>query len=234
MKAAVFTLTRDRLAYTKHCFAKLRELAGCEFDHFIVDNGSQDGTVDWLADAREHGHHLKYIRFVEQNRGLAFGCNEALFHIKDFGPYSAVVKFDNDCEALTSNFLARAVDFVASHPKAVCSPRVEGLGKPPPYEHPSQTVSFGERVLRMGHLGGICHIAPWDMYEQFPGWDTRLPIARGADSFLSAWLGRNGWAQFYLLDVTVNHYKTTGGQAKDFPEYFKRKKQEEVTRHGTG
>ena len=48
MNIAVLSLTRDRLDYTKHCFGRLIELAGCDFDWYITDQGSNDGTVDWL------------------------------------------------------------------------------------------------------------------------------------------------------------------------------------------
>ena len=49
-KIAVYTLTRDRIEYTKECFAMLESKAGIEYDHYIVDNGSQDGTVEWLKE----------------------------------------------------------------------------------------------------------------------------------------------------------------------------------------
>ena len=45
---AVLTLCRDRLAYTQHCFETLRDNAGCDFDHFVLDQGSMDGTDEWL------------------------------------------------------------------------------------------------------------------------------------------------------------------------------------------
>ena len=50
MNIAVLSLTRDRLPYTQHCFATLRENAGCEYDHYVLDQGSTDGTGDWLRD----------------------------------------------------------------------------------------------------------------------------------------------------------------------------------------
>lgn len=56
MNIAVYTLTRDRIEYTQRSFAALRENAGCEFVHVIVDNGSEDGTVDWILKyAEENG-----------------------------------------------------------------------------------------------------------------------------------------------------------------------------------
>jgi GT2 family glycosyltransferase len=46
MNVAVLTLTRDRLPYTQHCFATLKENAGCDYDHIVLDQGSTDGTAE--------------------------------------------------------------------------------------------------------------------------------------------------------------------------------------------
>jgi len=53
MKIAIYTLTRDRLQYTQDCFSSLWQNAGMPFDHYIVDNGSEDGTVEWLMQEAE-------------------------------------------------------------------------------------------------------------------------------------------------------------------------------------
>ena len=50
MKFAVLTLTRDRLEYTQHCFETLRQNAGCDYDHYVLDQGSEDGTRVALAE----------------------------------------------------------------------------------------------------------------------------------------------------------------------------------------
>ena len=60
MRVAVLSLTRDRLVYTRHCFAKLHEFAGCEFDHYVLDQGSKDGTDEWLT--MEYQPEYLYLR----------------------------------------------------------------------------------------------------------------------------------------------------------------------------
>lgn len=50
-KVAVFSLTYDRLAYTKECFDSMYKTAGYPIDvHVIVDNGSKDGTIEWVKE----------------------------------------------------------------------------------------------------------------------------------------------------------------------------------------
>jgi hypothetical protein len=88
---------------------------------------------------------------------------------------------------------------------------------------------FGHRVRQVGHLGGLCHVAPARAYEGFY-WDGgKIKLARGADSQFSSHLAEQGWRQYYLVDVEVSHYMTTKGQERDpeMAEYFQRKKVEE-------
>ncbi len=223
-RVAVMSLTRDRLKYTRHCFASLASEAGISYDHYVLDNGSGDGTVDWLSRL----FHSNRLILQQKNLGLAGGLNILLDRIKRENPsYDVIVKFDNDCEPVTEGFLAKAVDFVTRHPNAVCSPKVLGLGRPPSYE--PQGTMFGHRVRQVGHLGGLCHVAPARAHEGFY-WDGgKIKLARGADSYFSAHLARQGWRQYYLVDVEVSHYLTTRGQERD-PEmagYFQRKRVEE-------
>jgi len=42
MKIAIYTLTGDRLEYTKYCFDLLQKKAGYSYDHYIADNGSTE------------------------------------------------------------------------------------------------------------------------------------------------------------------------------------------------
>ena len=48
MKIAIFSLTKDRLYYTKKTLQSLKEKTHIPFDHFILDQDSQDKTVEWI------------------------------------------------------------------------------------------------------------------------------------------------------------------------------------------
>ena len=67
MKIAIYTLTRDRLLYTKQTFVSLWEHAGYPFDHFIVDNGSTDGTPEWLT---ENAGRFRALLLQPENPGI--------------------------------------------------------------------------------------------------------------------------------------------------------------------
>ena len=224
MKVAVITLTRDRLAYTKVCFAKLRELAGHPFDHFVLDNGSTDGTWDWLREEWAAGR-LRWIRGLNVNQGISLGCNEIIKNIMPFG-YDAILKFDNDCMPETPNFLARMVWVAEAAPNLVLSPWVNGITSKPSTRLPF--VAAGETLYLVGHCGGLCRLAPKAAHAGF-SYPGNLPYASGQDLAFSRHALDNYYIIAYMKDVVVQHYKTTGGQERD-PEmrsYFERKRREE-------
>jgi GT2 family glycosyltransferase len=64
------TLTRERLDYTKHCFRSLKENAGCVYDHYVLDQGSTDGTPEWLL-----SDPLLDVLAVDENIGCCRGWN---------------------------------------------------------------------------------------------------------------------------------------------------------------
>ena len=119
MRVAVLTLTRDRLAYTQHCFSRLRELAGCDYDHFVLDQASTDGTVDWLY-SEEAGIHA--VVEMPENIGIWRGFNVLVWNARVSG-YDVFVTFDNDCELLTDGAL-RDVCQAALDEDMALSPRI--------------------------------------------------------------------------------------------------------------
>jgi GT2 family glycosyltransferase len=99
---AVFSLTYDRLEYTKKSFASLVKTAGYKFDHYVVDNGSTDGTQEWLMEQYKK-KKLKQIKLNKSNEGISKASNDAIVMIKNHTnkPYDCIVKWDNDCIGLT-------------------------------------------------------------------------------------------------------------------------------------
>ena len=229
MRIAIYTLTRDRLEYTKHCFAVLREKAGYPFDHYVVDNGSRDGTGLWLIG--EHTEkRIRAIRLNGKNEGIARGCNQAIETILSAPePYDLIIKFDNDSEVVNENILSCVVNVYEQIPEDerddfILAPRDEGIVKQQPrheYYHLG-----GWRIGRPTMVGGRFMVVPAEIYKTYRFPDT-IPLARGADSALSHWHYKRSGRLGYIEDLVVNHYETTDGQARRYPEYFARKREEE-------
>ncbi len=225
MKVAVYTLTRDRLPYTQHCLSSFYENAGYPFKHFILDNGSQDGTPEWLRVNIPPEHTVIYS---QENLGIARAANQLRPQVLSSNP-DLIIKLDNDCEVLTPNILARIVAFY----EAV---KAEGAVLPvtSPLVHGLRT-----RVGRIGYakvglftleytqiVGGIFHVVPVGVYSQY-AYDETLPKAFGNDGHFCKWLRERGVPIGYISELDVAHYETTDGQELRFPVYFKRKRIEE-------
>jgi glycosyltransferase involved in cell wall biosynthesis len=230
MKIAVYTLTRDRLEYTKHCFGALRSMAGHSFDHFVVDNGSEDGTSTWL---QENADQFKGILLNDKNYGISEGSNEALGMIyveemKNHCRYDLIIKMDNDCEVVTPNILAIIASIYESlensEKKYILSPRVYGINNQP--ARGGNEIINGHKIGLTAIVGGLFHIVPREVYGlyQYP---LNTPKARGQDDDFCAWAKRMEYEVGYIEDIAVNHFETTNGQAQRFPDYFKRKWEEE-------
>src|SRR5690348_10517273 len=123
MKISVLTLCRDRVEYTRHCFETLRANAGVAYDHFVLDQASQDDTWDYLSSLP-----LEQRVRVDENIGLCPGLNRLL----DAGAadgYDIDVRYDNDCEVLQPDTL-RTVAQLALENDLILAPRVLGLKNP--------------------------------------------------------------------------------------------------------
>jgi GT2 family glycosyltransferase len=211
VRVAVLSLTRDRLAYTKHCFDSLAKHAGCDYDHFILDQGSQDGT-------RKALEAFPNVVLLKHNIGISRGMN-VLLEIVDGEGYDVVVKFDNDCELLTPNTLL-AVSRLALEGNSLMSPRILGLQNPPPVNGSFEFM--GNTILDINQIGGIFLAAPAHVYETFR-YDPDNPMFGGDDVQICRWWRKSGGKCGYVAEYEANHYETTEGQQERYPDYFDRK-----------
>lgn len=222
MKVAIYTIVRDRLEYTQHCFKTLQELAGYPYDHFIIDNGSDRDTVDWLY---EHVSEFKLIVFETDNTGISAASNIALDYISD-GEYDLICKMDNDCEIVTPDLVKSMVELYSKiHKSMLLSPRVSGIDRQPRRVYNIQ--AGGYTVGRTGIVGGLCHWMLSAEYQQYR-YPATLPKAWGQDDDFCNWCYQRGIDIGYVEALEVSHYETTAGQMRRYPEYFARKFAEET------
>lgn len=227
IKVAVFSLTKDRLSYTKDCFNSLYAKAGYKFDHFIVDNGSTDGTAEYLQAEMVRNPRIKFVDLQKKNIGISKASNIALKQIMT-GGYDIVIKYDNDCLSRTDGWVSTMVDLFKRNRMLCLSPYPEGLKDSPGGTPRIEYGRFdGYMVGLTTHLGGFCHVAPRSVYEQFR-WREDQPLHGLQDLELSQWLTKNGYQMAYVEDLKVEHYRGTVKQHEDFPEYFKLREYEKT------
>jgi len=204
MKVLIFTLTHNRILYTKHCFSQLEKLAGYPYQHFIVENGSNDGTAEWLMARDQYD-----ARFLPENKGITGGIKEVARHIIDFYPdIDLVIKFDNDCEVISADIIKRVVEFYEKNgPLWIVSPKIHGLNHPP---QGCTTDQNGFNVELLPHIGGIFYAMPVAGFIEM----AKMPLCR--DVKMSEYFVRHGFRIGYLADLHANHYETTNGQVERY------------------
>ena len=98
-RISIIILTWNVIEYTKLCLDSLKNKIGYEpCDVYVVDNGSSDGTVEYLRT-------LDWIHLIENKENLGFvrGNNVAIDQIKD----GDVVLLNNDIIIEQADWLQR-------------------------------------------------------------------------------------------------------------------------------
>lgn len=219
LKVAVFTMTLDRLDYTKKMYEAMNRTADYPFNWFVLDQGSVDGTAEWLDG--------KAITVKEdKNIGIAKGWERLINKITTTDKYDIVVKLDNDAEMLTKGWLKEMVDLFERNKKVILSPYVEGLDNSPGgvlrqrQDGESPYIIINDKVFGIvPNLGGICFASPIELYDGF-----KFPedIKGNKDYYLSKYAQSLGYALLYMEEYRVAHMDGTDGQHKRYPDYFKK------------
>lgn len=229
-KIAIFTLVRDRLEYTKKTFEEMRKTAGIDFHHFIIDNGSKDGTTEWLKEWAPEDKHVKKVIYSEDNKGLWVAINILMQETNNFEGYDYVCKIDNDVEFFpdkSKDWLLKlyktAMASMGEH--WILSPYIGGLGgHSGGAPRNGVTLIHQQQVSLSRHVGGICLFTDREAYNEFmPETHSK---ARGWDVFFCSKLRSRGYSCGYIEDIIIKHRDTTSGQNKKFPKYLQRKQNE--------
>lgn len=227
---AIFSLTYDRLETTKVALESLYKTVGYDFDHYIVDNGSTDGTVEWLKDWASHEN--VHLILNKDNKGISLASNQALDEIARH-KYDIIVKVDNDAVFKTQGWLAKMVEIWQSNHKIALSCYVSGLK-----DNPGGAQRFvygqirGEMIGMTRHLGGICHFVDSRAYSDFR-WPTDETLHGNQDVEMSMSLNSKGYQMGYLENYFVSHgIGGTEQQMRDYPDYFVRRRWEKCHTYG--
>lgn len=222
-------MTRDRLSYTKRTFSAMRKTAGMEYDHVVLDNGSEDGTQDWL---KENKNLFKKVILSPDNKGLWAGFEIIKKEANNFIDYDFVCKVDNDVEFPEKDWLKKLYDTAMSavNEKWVLSPYVDGLGSglggAPRHNY---TRINQERIGTTNHVGGICLFSDAKLFAGFKCPPINiLGKARGWDVFFCGQAKQKGYKVGYIEGIKVKHMDTTVNQEKNNPNYYNRKVHEAI------
>jgi len=208
MKVSVFTITCNRLELTKKWLSQLRLKAGnVPYNHFVVDNGSTDGTLDWLLN---NGYTVLKL---DKNYGILPAMKIGIQYAIDKYDADYIVKFDNDCEIITDGALQRLIGFFESGCKScVLAPLdTEILQRQMPKMFYTGN-ERGENVRYTRHVGGIfkamSRLAA-SILLKAPEDSVNGDLKRG-----DYWKSK-GIDTIYLTDVKVAH-RGAGNQTRNY------------------
>lgn len=205
MKIAIYTLTKNRIELTKQMMKSLDKNTHIPFDHYIIDQGSKDDTIEWLKTFTYKLGKL-YVFPLSRNLGINAGDNFALDKIGK--NYDVIIKLDNDALIMTNCWLEKCLSVL--RPKLIVSPYILGLldnrGGIPRYAHDKEN-NLGYTLA----LGGICLIGytkAW--FEDSGGFNASLPADYHHDDMeFCARLSLSGYKFAYLESVIIKHLDTT-------------------------
>ena len=108
MRVSVNLVTWNGKKYLPHCLDSIAKQTFRDFSLFILDNGSTDGTVEYLKNSLLPVANCR-LEFNEENVGFAAGHNQALRETK-----SDYVLMLNQDILLEPNFLEEIINFLDS------------------------------------------------------------------------------------------------------------------------
>lgn len=220
---AIFTITYERLDYTKRMYESMRKSTRYPYEWFVFDNGSQDGTNDFVK------QHTKYQAGSMENKGLTYASNFCIDRITGTpGEFQIIIKVDNDCEFLTKGWLETIVDMWRRNHMLYVSPYVEGLVHNPGGAPRVGQAFVGPYYVEVTeHIGGIFAAIDASAYREFRWRDQFLH--GNQDREASMRFVNDGFMPCYLPMHRVAHMDGTDEQHKKYPEYFERRKKEKRT-----
>lgn len=154
---SIVILNWNRLHYTKQTLEKIIERTTIPHELIFVDNGSIDGTREYLKDMENKTNADKVIYvFNDKNMGVAGGRNSGLVHAK--GEYLVTIDDDIIVPQNWDVLMAAACDKI---PKlGITGVNVE------PFKFPVREINGARVRPKVGNLGGACLCLPRRIFNR--------------------------------------------------------------------
>jgi len=191
-KVAAITLTFNRLELTKQMVEAFYKTASVDY-HLFIDNGSTDGTQEWLADKYDH------VLF-EKNMGIAYAFASA---VRSIDGYDFILKLDNDVVPVTDDIVNKMLKFYESNNMMfVASPTDLLLDKNFAPHSISKARLNGYNVEYVTHTGGAFQLIPIEVCKKLC--DDYRHLRQG-DYAIGKFFIKMGYRPVYLRDLEMKH-----------------------------
>lgn len=199
----------NRLDFTRQAIEAL--LFHTRFPHVltVVDNGSRDGSREYLLEQKRRGT-IRNLVILDENVGVARASNMAWLMESEADYY---LKLDNDIVIQKKDWLADMVEAVDKIPRiGVAGYNFETVSYP-------ASVVRGRRIRikRAGNLGGACVLIPRRTREKIGFWCEEYGLYGEEDSDYAARVScLNQW-NAYMEDEHVGLHLPAGRASKIDP-----------------
>jgi glycosyltransferase involved in cell wall biosynthesis len=227
--ASIIVPCFNQVEFTRLCFQALFRHTRSPWELIVVNNGSTDGTGDYLSGIRDAAGVPVTIVKNPGNRGFPAAINQGLQHAR--GEY--LVLLNNDA-VVTDGWLDQLIGLSAARVEAADertggdgSPAVIGLvgpmsnyATPPqwvedvPYRDLDEMQAFARRWrdehrgrwFTAGKLSGFCVLMKRAAYEAIGGLDERFGLGMFDDDDLAVRARRAGFELAVAHDLFVHHF----------------------------
>ncbi len=215
MRAHIGVVTWNRLELTRLCLESLLTRTPPGYGLTVVDNGSDDGTREYLLQLADAHPHMR-VRLLRRNMGVAVASNLAW---DDAAGADCFVKLDNDVEILDPLWLERLMRLLAENP---------GLG-PAGYQlcpwHTGSPLALadGAAALAVPCCNGACACIPAALHERLGFWNEAYG-RYGYEDLEYSWRAlRAGYTPVYAMPPdAVRHHGAEPTRLDAAQEYVKK------------
>ena len=221
-------LTRNELEYTQRCIASIRAHTPEPYELILVDNGSTDGTLEYLR-----GLPDATVIANETNLGFGAGCNQGIARSRG----DRILLLNNDT-VVTEGWLSAMHAALDSHPTAgIAGPRsnhVAGVQKIDNVAYDVQSLDGLEEYARswvsehhgsrtvQARLIGFCMLIRREVFDRIGGFDLRFGLGNFEDDDICIRAGVAGFECVSCDDAFVHHFgsRTFVGSKIDHSEHM--------------
>jgi GT2 family glycosyltransferase len=228
-RVSIIIPVHNQLEYTKICLDALaRHTIGVPLELIVVDNGSRDGTAEFLADCR-----TARVLTNPSNRGFPAAANQGIAAARG----SVLVLLNNDT-VVTEGWLEHLEKALGVSPDTgMAGPltnRIRGIQQDPRaayrtldemHAYAAELASRNAgRTIEVTQIMGFCMALRRSVVERIGGFDERFGIGNYDDDDLCLRARRAGFRIRVALDAFVHHFgsRTFAAVVQDYDQLLER------------